>query len=212
MGEKIILAKNADAELIEKKSRFIGHCAIVHNEEEAQAFIDTIKKQYWDATHNVYAYQIGSHCEIQRSTDDGEPSGTAGRPVLEVIKGENLTDTVVVVTRYFGGTLLGTGGLVRAYSKAAHMAIKAAGKARFTEASIVCLFMDYDLLGKVQNYLLREMIVIDHIEYQNNAAVFCHVEQNIVNDFCRRLKEIFPHGMNYSILEGITWLSVPLEK
>ncbi|MEE0775862.1 MAG: YigZ family protein, partial [Bacillota bacterium] len=116
MADKIILAKDAEVELIEKKSRFIGYCSIAHSEEEAQSFIESIKKKHWDATHNVYAYQIGKHSEIQRSTDDGEPSGTAGRPVLEVIKGEGLTDAVVVVTRYFGGTLLGTGGLVRAYS------------------------------------------------------------------------------------------------
>lgn len=211
MADKIILSKKAEAELVEKKSRFIGYCAIAHSEEDAQRFIDGIKKKHWDATHNVYAYQIGDHCEIQRSTDDGEPSGTAGRPILEVIQGEGITDAVVVVTRYFGGTLLGTGGLVRAYSKAAQLAIRAAGKARLTEASMLCLFMNYDLLGKVENYLLRENITIDHIEYQNNAAIFCLIEHHNLEYFCEKLKEMFPHGMDYSILEGTTWLSVPLE-
>ena len=105
-----------EAEIIEKKSRFIATVRPVKSEEEAIAFIESMKKKYWNATHNCSAYVIGEHFQIQRCSDDGEPSGTAGKPMLDVLLGEEIHDVVVVVTRYFGGTLLGTGGLVRAYS------------------------------------------------------------------------------------------------
>ena len=103
------------AEIVEKKSRFIANLEHVESEEEALAYIETIRKKYWDARHNCYAYCIGKKQELKRCSDDGEPSQTAGKPMLDVLTGAGLCDTVVVVTRYFGGTLLGTGGLVRAY-------------------------------------------------------------------------------------------------
>ena len=112
-------------ELIEKKSRFIATVSPVKSEEEAQRFIEQIKKQYWDARHNCTAFTIGSRHQLTRCSDDGEPAGTAGRPMLDVLLGEDIHDTCVVVTRYFGGTLLGTGGLVRAYSGAVQEALKA---------------------------------------------------------------------------------------
>ena len=115
---KTILAQ-AEAEIVEKKSRFIATVRPVKTEEEAKAFIEEMKKKYWNATHNVFAYQIGERNELQRFSDDGEPQGTAGMPVLSVLKGEDIKDTAIVVTRYFGGTLLGTGGLVRAYGHSA---------------------------------------------------------------------------------------------
>lgn len=105
-------------EIIEKKSRFIATVRPVRNEEEALAFLEEMRKQYWDARHNCYAYSVGRNREYTRCSDDGEPSGTAGRPMLDVILGEDIYNIAVVVTRYFGGVLLGTGGLVRAYSKA----------------------------------------------------------------------------------------------
>ena len=123
---KTILAQ-AEAEIVEKKSRFIATVRPVKTEEEARSFIDELKKKYWDATHNVFAYQIGERNEIQRFSDDGEPQGTAGMPVLNVLKGEDVKDAAIVVTRYFGGTLLGTGGLVRAYGKAAKEVLLSAG-------------------------------------------------------------------------------------
>ena len=113
-----ILLKGGQGEIVEKKSRFIATIEPVSTEEEAAAFIELTKKKYWDARHNCTAMIIGRHGEITRCSDDGEPSGTAGRPMLEVLTGEGLHNIVVVVTRYFGGTLLGTGGLVRAYSQA----------------------------------------------------------------------------------------------
>ena len=108
-------------EIVEKKSRFIATVRPVKNEEEALAFLEEMRKKYWDARHNCYAYSIGKNREFTRCSDDGEPSGTAGRPMLDVILGEDIYNVAVVVTRYFGGVLLGTGGLVRAYSKAVHL-------------------------------------------------------------------------------------------
>ena len=107
-----------EGEITEKKSRFIATVRLVEKEEDALAFIEEMKKKYWDARHNCYAYSIGEHREFTRCSDDGEPSGTAGRPMLDVILGEDIYNVAVVVTRYFGGVLLGTGGLVRAYSGA----------------------------------------------------------------------------------------------
>ena len=114
-----ILYEGGIGELEEKKSRFIASTLPIASQEEALEFIEKKKKQYWDARHNCYAYVLGDHHEIQRFSDDGEPGGTAGKPMLDVLLGENIHNMVVVVTRYFGGTLLGTGGLVRAYSGAA---------------------------------------------------------------------------------------------
>jgi len=121
------ISKEATVEMEEKKSRFIANVKPVSSEEEALEFINNIRAKYWDATHNVYAYYISGENIIQRFSDDGEPSGTAGMPVLEVIKRMELKDLVVVVTRYFGGILLGASGLVRAYSKSAALGIEAAG-------------------------------------------------------------------------------------
>ena len=134
-----------EAELIEKKSRFIGYAAPVSNEAEAMAFIEAIRAKHRDATHNCYAYQAGWHNEYQRSSDAGEPSGTAGRPILEVIKKSNLKNTVVVVTRYFGGVLLGAGGLARAYAKTAALALAKAGLLQRLAAKAYSLTIDYNL-------------------------------------------------------------------
>ena len=116
--------RGGEAEIVEKKSRFIGTVRPVESEEEAFAFLEEMRKKYWDATHNCFAFVAGERREWVRAADDGEPSGTAGRPMLDVLLGEDLYNTAVVVTRYFGGTLLGTGGLVRAYSRAVQEALK----------------------------------------------------------------------------------------
>ncbi len=159
------------AEIIEKKSRFISYAKPVKTDEEAREFIEQIKKQNWDATHNVFAYQVGEKNEIQRVSDDGEPQGTAGMPVLTVLTGEEIKNTVIVVTRYFGGTLLGTGGLVRAYGKAAKEAVLAAGIAEiesFERYSVKC---SYSLSGKVQyeilqgNYIIEDTVFMEDVEY-----------------------------------------------
>ena len=161
----ITIAGSGKAEIVEKKSRFIASVFPVHTQEEADEILNKLRKQYWDATHNCFAYQIGERNEIQRFSDDGEPQGTAGKPILDVLKGQDIKDTLIVVTRYFGGTLLGTGGLVRAYGKGAKEGILAAG---LIEKMRVCLFtleITYPLSGKVQYLLNDKSYVIRESQY-----------------------------------------------
>ena len=157
-------------EITEKKSRFIASAVPVKTEEEALEFIASVRKKYWDARHNCYAYIIGEHGETMRSSDDGEPSGTAGKPILEILLAENLTDTAVVVTRYFGGILLGTGGLVRAYSSAAHEALSASVIIE-KKHGIRCLIRtNYTDLGKVQYHLAQNGIPVLETNYTDDVS------------------------------------------
>lgn len=153
-----------EAEIIEKKSRFIGTVRPVHSEEEALEFIESMRKKYWNATHNCFAYVIGERFQIQRCSDDGEPSGTAGKPMLDVLLGEEIHDTVVVVTRYFGGTLLGTGGLVRAYQGATKAGLEASNVITKYHGKKLKIGTDYTGLGKIQ-YILgqRKLTILDTI-------------------------------------------------
>ncbi len=153
-----------EAEIVEKKSRFIATVLPVKNEEEALVFIESMRKKYWNATHNCFAYVIGEHFQVQRCSDDGEPSGTAGKPMLDVLLGEEIHDVVVVVTRYFGGTLLGTGGLVRAYSGATKEGLAASKVITKMYGKKYSIQTDYTGLGKIQ-YILgqRGLTVLDSI-------------------------------------------------
>lgn len=144
-----------EAEIIEKKSRFIATVCPVKSEEEAIAFIESMRKKYWNATHNCFAYVIGEQFQMQRCSDDGEPSGTAGKPMLDVLLGEEIHDVVVVVTRYFGGTLLGTGGLVRAYSGATKEGLLASKVITKVHGQKLSVQTDYTGLGKIQ-YILGQ--------------------------------------------------------
>ena len=137
-------------EIEEKKSRFIAHVEPVSTEEEATAFIAAMKKQYFDARHNCYAFVIGDNSELTRCSDDGEPSGTAGRPMLEVLTGEGITNVVCVVTRYFGGTLLGTGGLVRAYQAATKEGLNNSVIIEKRPGILIEISCDYTDVGKLQ--------------------------------------------------------------
>lgn len=137
-------------EIVEKKSRFIGQVFPVETEEEAAQLIETVKKKYWDARHNCYAFVLGSRGEITRCSDDGEPSGTAGRPILEVLTGKGLKNVLVVVTRYFGGTLLGTGGLVRAYSQATQAGLADSVIITKEVGYRMTIGTDYNGIGKLQ--------------------------------------------------------------
>lgn len=147
--------EGGQGEIIEKKSRFIATVKPVKTEEEALEFIESLKKRYWDATHNCFAYIIGGGTPLKRCSDDGEPSGTAGRPMLDVLEGESLSDVAVVVTRYFGGTLLGTGGLVRAYSGAVRAGLDASVLITRLRGIRLLIGTDYTGLGKIQ-YLLGQ--------------------------------------------------------
>ena len=133
----------ANIELVINKSRFIGQCFPISTEAEALEMLAILRKKYWDATHNCYAYSVGQKGEIARFSDDGEPGGTAGMPMMDALRGAGVTDVLCVVTRYFGGILLGTGGLVRAYSRACAEAIRAAGIVRMTPCDLVEFSVPY---------------------------------------------------------------------
>ena len=154
------------------KSRFISYVNRVVTEEEALAFIETIRKRHWDATHNCSAYVIGDNDQHQKSSDDGEPSGTAGKPILEVIKKMNLKDTVVVVTRYFGGIKLGAGGLVRAYGKSAAAGLEAAGIIERQLHTLIAVQIEYSLLGTVENNLRNHHYLITDKQFAAAVTVF----------------------------------------
>lgn len=164
LSEYRIAYKGGEGEIVEKKSRFIATVLPVDREEEALEFIEKMKKKYWNATHNCYAYVIGERHEIQRFSDDGEPGGTAGRPMLDVLLGEDIHNVAVVVTRYFGGTLLGTGGLVRAYSSAAKAGLASSVIITKIPGFKLRISTDYTGLGKIQ-YILgeRKIPVLDTI-------------------------------------------------
>lgn len=165
LNRYITIQDDAQIEISEKKSRFIANVFRVKNQEEADKHLAVLRKNYWDATHNCYAYQIGERNEIQRFSDDGEPQGTAGKPILDVLKGQDIKDTLIVVTRYFGGTLLGTGGLVRAYGKAAKEGVVEAGLIEMLKIRLFELQMAYTLSGKVQYLLAEKGYVIRETRY-----------------------------------------------
>lgn len=160
-----VIIEGGEGEIVEKKSRFIATVKRVESEEEATAFIEAVKKKYWDARHNCSAAVIGQRGEIMRSNDDGEPSGTAGRPMLEVLLGENLRNVAVVVTRYFGGTLLGTGGLVRAYTQAVKEGLKNCKTGQMRMGVRMEVETDYNTIGKILYILGNKGIVPESSEY-----------------------------------------------
>ncbi len=159
------VAEGGTAEITEKRSRFIATAVPVHSEKEAEEFLADIRKTYWDARHNCYAYVIGKTTVLQKCSDDGEPSGTAGRPILDVLTGENLQDVLVVVTRYFGGTLLGTGGLIRAYTQAAKAALDASRIVTKKPGVLLKITTDYNGLGRLQYILGQHGIPIQEPSY-----------------------------------------------
>ncbi len=172
----------ATDEIVEKRSRFIADVKPIETEEEAVAFLEEIKKKYWDARHHVYAYVLEEN-NIQRYSDDGEPAGTAGVPILEMIKKEGLSNLIVVVTRYFGGILLGTGGLVHAYSKSAKVGVEAAEPVCMTLCCQMIVECDYSLLGKIQSEALGRGYVIDNTDYAENVKISVLVPVSQVSAF-----------------------------
>ncbi len=157
-------------EIIEKKSRFIANVHHIESEEEAIAYIEMLRKQYWDARHNCYAYIIGKNSNLTRCSDDGEPSGTAGKPILEVMLNNDLTNAIIVVTRYFGGVLLGTGGLVRAYSQASINGIEQAKTGIMQLMNIILLKVDYTMVGKVKYLLAKSEVAIINEDYGEDVT------------------------------------------
>lgn len=200
------ILKRCTVELIEKKSKFIATVAPINNEEEAQNFISEIRKKYSDATHNVSAYQIGERNQIQRYSDDGEPSGTAGKPILDILSIEDIKDTVIVVTRYFGGTLLGTGGLVRAYTKIAKNGLVTAGIVEKILYQKFEVCVDYTLAGKVEYEILKQEHIIKDTIYTDSVKfivlVLIDAKDNFKNyiiEITSAQAEIIPKELVYGI-------------
>lgn len=169
----------ASDEFVEKHSRFIGYCKPVKSESEAVEFINMIKKKHWDARHNCYAYSLREG-QVRRYSDDGEPSGTAGIPMLDIITKSEAVDVVVVVTRYFGGILLGTGGLVRAYSRGCKIALEAAQVVEMRlccECEISCSYTRY---GKLNTLIIDNGGIVDDVEYADDVTIKFHIPDELL--------------------------------
>ena len=185
------LYKEAICELQINKSRFIAYAKPIETEAEALMYIEQIKKKHWDAAHHVPVYVLGEQLSIQRYSDDGEPSGTAGVPILDLMKKEGLTNLICVVTRYFGGVKLGTGGLVRAYTQSAKQAIEASCIVERIPFMIVSCTYDYALHGKIQNTLTSyEGVIVKASEFLEHVCTSVYVNIEEVDPFCKTLIEV----------------------
>ncbi|PZX08279.1 putative YigZ family protein [Psychrobacillus insolitus] len=190
-----------ESEIIIQKSQFITYVNRAESEKEAQDFIQTIKQNHRDATHNCSAYIIGEHDQIQKANDDGEPSGTAGFPMLEVLKKQGLKDTVVVVTRYFGGIKLGGGGLIRAYGKATTEGIDAAKVVERKLHNLIKISIDYTWLGKVENEVRNSEYPLKEINYAELVEVFVYSEVENQTKFAEWITEITNGQAKIDIVE-----------
>jgi len=193
--------KDAEAEMIERKSRFIGYCRPVKNQDEAIDFINEIRAIHRQATHNVYAYVLRED-NIMRYSDDGEPAGTAGVPVLEVIKKEGLTDICVVVTRYFGGILLGAGGLVRAYGKSAKLGIDEAKRVEKIYCKLYLVRCDYSTYGKLEYTINTEGYILKDCAFENDVCMTVGVKPDEENAFLKSVADISGGSAKLSELPG----------
>ena len=184
-----ILKQGGSGEIVEKKSRFIATLSPAASEEEAVFFIEAVKKKYWDARHNCSAFVIGERAELTRCSDDGEPAGTAGKPMLEALLSSGVRNAAVVVTRYFGGTLLGTGGLVRAYTQAVQAGLEASVTARMQYGTEFLIRTDYNGIGKIQ-YILSQMgIKTAEAEYTDTVCLKLTVPWQESEELCKKLTE-----------------------
>ena len=182
--------KGGNGEIVEKKSRFIAEVYPVTSEEEAMEILEQTRKQYWDARHHCWAYIIGRNPAAERMSDDGEPAGTAGHPMLDVLLGEGIHNTAVVVTRYFGGTLLGTGGLIRAYTNAAKEALSVCRLGELTEGVHAFLDVDYNYVGKVQYICAQNDITIVNTEYADGVTFELMMENAARNVLEKNMTEM----------------------
>ena len=205
-----IVYQGGTGELEEKKSRFIAHISPVNTEEEAVNFINAKKKEYWDARHNCSAFVIGDNNEITRCSDDGEPAQTAGRPMLDVLLRENIHNCVVVVTRYFGGVLLGTGGLVRAYQGAVQEGLKACQLIEPKEGKSCQITTNYNDYGKIEYVLRENNLTILDIEYGIDVLIETVIPLQMEESFSTMLadktagkaKIIWGDALKYGLVEG----------
>ncbi|MFA1714229.1 YigZ family protein [Peribacillus frigoritolerans] len=205
LTQYLTVAGRCDHEIVIEKSRFISHIARVETEDAAQAFIQEIKKKHKDATHNCSAYMIGEQNQIQKALDDGEPSGTAGVPILEVLKKKELKDTAVVVTRYFGGIKLGAGGLIRAYSKATSEGINTTGVVIRKLMRVISTTVDYTWLGKLENELRSSIYQIKEIQYLDQVNILVYVEETQKETYTAWITEL-TNGQGHITEEEMLYL------
>ncbi|MED4687708.1 YigZ family protein [Peribacillus frigoritolerans] len=205
LTQYLTVAGRGDHEIVIEKSRFISHIARVETEDAAQAFIQEIKKKHKDATHNCSAYMIGEQNQIQKALDDGEPSGTAGVPILEVLKKKELKDTAVVVTRYFGGIKLGAGGLIRAYSKATSEGINSTGVVIRKLMRVISTTVDYTWLGKLENELRSSIYQIKEIQYLDQVNILVYVEETQKETYTAWITEL-TNGQGHITEEEMIYL------
>jgi len=206
--EYITVMEEGSAEFVEKKSRFIGSCRPVQSEEQALDFINEMRKKYWDANHNVYAYVLREG-GVQRFSDDGEPQGTAGIPVIETMKKSGITDAVLVATRYFGGILLGGGGLIRAYSHTATIGLQAAKKTAMRECLLLTAQCDYSLYGRVQGIIPECAGTIDDTQFLEMVTLHFHLAPDDLPALEKRLADA-SGGKVTANLQGKQFFPFPL--
>ncbi len=210
MTEYYIPTASAEAELVEKRSRFIGQVKPVETEEEARAFVEQVKKKHYDARHNCWCYRLRDG-DVERYSDDGEPQGTAGQPMLNVFQREEVTNVVCVVTRYFGGVLLGAGGLVRAYTQSAKDALDAAGISvvrRWVEAAVPC---PYSFFDRVRLEVEAHGGVLGETEYAADVTVHALLPEGQVEAFSARMTELTAGGTAVQIM-GEAFKAVPIAR
>jgi len=207
----ITIAAPAMAELTEKKSRFIGQAFPITDEAEASAQLAAIRAAHKTARHHVYAWVIGGHNEFMRSSDDGEPAGTAGRPLLAAIKTAGLQGVLLVVTRYFGGILLGAGGLTRAYAKTAQLTLDAARKIRKTPAARYAMLVDYADLSKAEGLLAQKNIPVEDKVFAEQVCLICALPPALLPDLEAALADLSDGRVQLRGLGEPTFLIQPLE-
>lgn len=203
------VAKEAEITLIEKKSKFLARIKPVKTVEEAEAFIEEIRKEHWNATHNVPAYILGVRQEIQKFSDDNEPSGTAGLPMLEMLRGYEVVDAVVVVTRYFGGTLLGRGGLIRAYGGATREVLREAGIVRMAPAQKISIKVDYVHSGRIENEMLSQNLTLLDTEYLEQVTFHSLLFPGEIEPLRQKIQELTANEFTWTEGEKI-YRAVPL--
>ena len=203
------VAREASDEFVEKRSRFIGYVKPVRTEEEAVAFINQKRSEHWDARHNVYAYSLREG-NIKRYSDDGEPSGTAGMPVLDAIVKNEIYDVCVVVTRYFGGVLLGTGGLVRAYSQGSKIALEAGGVVLMQSCLLCEASCSYNRYGKVSSLVMENGATVDDTIYESDVKIKFHIPPGQFSQLNKKLADA-TSGEVQAVSDGESYFMTQLD-
>lgn len=199
MKEYVTIAGRAQDEFVERKSQFIGYVAPAETEEEALAFLEEIRTKHRDATHNCFAYILKNG--VKRCSDDGEPQGTAGVPILDVLEREGLTDIIAVVTRYFGGIMLGAGGLVRAYAHGAKIGVDAATRKVMSPAILAQVTMDYNQYGKINNILSKYTVMVQDTQFMENVTMTLLFMEREFQSFCAEVTELTAATVTPQIME-----------